>query len=206
MDDGNAVGPSDIMFPAIKTFANNVEQNCLLVWEKTISEVFSYNGLLPNNAKAGLTRAGAYVNGVFEPEFLCYGIKVGANRFVEHMLEYKLSEIAKSAKKSCDVLDEERQSLWAILRLSFSQQLDYWLQLCYPSNVKAAAEKTDDILWKVLETTALTSIPRNVTKIMIPGIQTLTYQAWLIRQPIHLIGFGLRSQIDLIPAAFIGAV
>ena len=55
-------------------------------------------------------------------------------------------DIAKVAIKSCDVLRQENQSLWTILRLSLSQQLDYWLQLCYPSNVQAAAEKMDKII------------------------------------------------------------
>ena len=126
------------------------------------------------------------------------------------MLEAKLAEIAKVAKNSCDLLDEERQSLWTILRLSLAQQLDYWLQLCYPTNVRAAAEKMDYVLWKVLEKTALSCIPRNyheefATKIEVPGLPVQTYQEWVVRQPIRLGGFGLRSQVDLSPATFIGA-
>ena len=211
MDDGYAMGPPEVVFPAIEKFANDVQQHCLLVWEKTKTEVFTWNGIVPNNATAGLTRAGTFIDGIFEPGFLCYGVPVGTDKYVEFMMEKKMSDIAKTAKLSCDLLDEERQSLWAILRLSLSQQLDYWLQLCYPSNVKAAAEKMDDILWEVLETTALSTIPRKnlgnqATKVMIPGLQARSYQEWMIRQPIRLGGFGLCSQIDLSPAAFIGAV
>ena len=121
-------------------------------------------------------------------------------------------DIAKVAIKSCDVLRQENQSLWTILRLSLSQQLDYWLQLCYPSNVQAAAEKMDKIMWDMLEKTADTKIPRNqvnindnVTVISIPGLPQKSYQEWVVRQPIRLGGFGLRCQSDLSPAAFIGA-
>ena len=138
---------------------------------------------------------------------------MGSDKYVEHILSKKLSEIAQIAKNSCDVLDEEKQSLWTVLRLSLSQQLDYWLQLCYPSNMKAAADTMDDILWKVLETTAFSKIPRKDDKnsefsvnISIPGLPVIPYQEWVVRQPIKLGGFGLRSQADLSPAAFIGAV
>ena len=135
MDDGYAIGPADILFPALEKFALDVQEQCLLVWEKTKTEVFAWNGVVPENATEGLSRAGVVVDDVFEPGFLCYGVPIGTDKYVEYMLEMKMLEIAKVAKTSCDVLDEERQSLWAILRLSLSQQLDYWLQLCYPSNV-----------------------------------------------------------------------
>ena len=114
---------------------------------------------------------------------------MGSDKYVEHMLSKKLSEIAQIAKNSCDVLDEEKQSLWTVLRLSLSQQLDYELQLCYPSNMKAAAEAMDDILWKVLETTAYSKIPRKndernsefSVNISIPGMPVSPYQEWVVR-------------------------
>ena len=214
MDDGYAIGPSEIIFHAIEKFAMDVRQQCLLVWEKSKTEVFTWNGILPQNATNGLTRAGIEVNGIFEPGFMCYGVPIGTDVYVEHMLEMKMREISKIAETTCEVLESERQSLWTLLRLSLSQQLDYWLQLCYPSNVRAAANKMDDVLWKVLETTAFSRIPRNdsdspwenVTKIVIPGLQEQSFQEWVVRQPIKLGGFGLRSQVDLSLAAYIGAV
>ena len=72
--------------------------------------------------------------------------------------------------------------------------------------MKAAAEKMNDILWEVLETTARKNLGNQATKVMIPGLQAQSYQEWVIRQPIRLGGLGLRSQIDPSPAAFIGAV
>ena len=155
MDVGYAVGPSETLFPALEKFARNVERQCLLVWEKTKTEVFTWNGLLPDNCTRGLTRAGVVLDNSFEPGFLCYGVPVGTDKYVEYMLSEEMLEIAKSAQKSMEVLDREHQSLWTILRLSVSQQLDYWLQLCYPSNVKAAAEKwtwSCGKCWKKLQT------------------------------------------------------
>ena len=161
MDDGYAIGPPEVVFPAIEKFAEDVQQECLLVWERTKTEVFSWNGVIPPNSTAGLTNAGTIVDGMFEPGFLCYGVPVGSDKYVEHMLSEKMSEIAKIANNTCSILDDERQSLWTVLRLSLSQQLDYWLQLCYPSNVRAAADRMDNILWKVLENAAFSTIPRS---------------------------------------------
>ena len=214
MDDGYAIGPAEILFPAIEKFARDIEERCLLVWEKSKTEVFSWNGILPPNSTPGLTRAGCYVGEEFEPGFLCYGVPVGTDRYVEHMLEKKVEDIAKSAKNACETLDEERQALWAVLRLSLSQQLDYWLQLCYPSNIRAAAEKVDSILWNVLETTAFSKIPRahtnlpnsDTVKISIDGLQDSSFQERVVRQPIKMGGFGLRCQADLSPIAYIGAI
>ena len=68
-------------------------------------------------------------------------------------------------------------------------------------------------MWNILEKTAGSNIPQRqgdihpdgVTIISIPGLQERSYQDWVVRQPIMLGGFGLRSQSDLSPAAFIGA-
>ena len=115
------------MFPALETFASEVKNRCLLVWEKTKNEVFTWDGVLPERTTPGLTRAGAVVNGVFEPGFVCYGVPVGTDNYVHHMMNMKVEEVALGANNSCNVLGEEKQALWTVLRLSNSHQLDYWL-------------------------------------------------------------------------------
>ena len=70
----------------------------------------------------------------------------------------------------------------------------------------------DNILWNLLEQTADSSIPQSKDHhqhgviLTIPGVPDKSYQEWVVRQPIRLGGFGLRSQCELSPAAFIGAV
>ena len=74
-----------------------------------------------------------------------------------------------------------------MLRLSFSQQLDYWLQLCYPTHIKAAAERMDQILWEVLERASSSSIPRAdegrswECVLDVPGLQRRSFQDWVVR-------------------------
>ena len=100
------------------------------------------------------------MNGEFEPGFICYGVPVGTDSYVNHMMNLKVDEVARGAENSCKVLGGEKQSLWTVLRLSLSQQLDYWLQLCYPSHVLSASHRMDQVLWNVLELAAASHIPR----------------------------------------------
>ena len=212
MNDGYGLGPPDIVFPALEKFAIDVHQKCLLSWNHAKTEVFSWSGVLPPRTTAGLRRAGEDVDGVFEPGFICYGVPIGTDKYVHHMMNKKVDEVAQGAKKCWEVLGEEKQSLWTVLRLSLSQQLDYWLQLSYPTHIKAAAEKMDQILWGVLEVAASSSIPRAEEGkswecvVAVPGLHRRTFQDWVVRQPIKLGGLGLRSQADLSPAAFVGAL
>ena len=67
--------------------------------------------MIPPDCTHGLARAGLMVDDCFEPGFLCYDVPVGTDKYVEHMLSEKMLEIAKSAQKSAEVLDEEHQSL-----------------------------------------------------------------------------------------------
>ena len=39
----------EIVFPALESFAQQAQHKCLLVWEKTKTEVFSWTGILPPN-------------------------------------------------------------------------------------------------------------------------------------------------------------
>ena len=69
-------------------------------------------------------------------------------------------EILAGAERAKLVLAGERQALWSVLKWSISQQFDYWLQLCYPSQVKEAAEVLDKMLWEVMEAAAGSEVPR----------------------------------------------
>ena len=160
MDDGYAVGPANIIFSALEEFAVKVRDNCLLDWEKTKTEVFTWSGVLPKEATAGLKIAGVEICGGFEPGCLCYGVPVGTTKYVEYMLDIKVEDIAKGAKNACEVLEGESQALWSVLRLLLAQQLDYWLQLCYPSDILYAAQKMDSVMWGVLEQIVGSHIPR----------------------------------------------
>ena len=158
--------------------------------------------------------AGATVNGVFERGFLCYGVPIGTDAYVKHVLYQKAKEITDGAERASEVLAGDRQALWAVLKWSISQQFDYWLQLVYPSPVREAASMIDNVLWRVMETAAGGQIPRTdegkgwecVIDPPIDSLRGRSFQEWVVRQPVKMGGMGLRSLADLSPAAYIGAV
>ena len=39
---------------------------------------------------------------------VCYGVPVGTDSYVHHMLQLKVSEVAKDVETICQVLQEER--------------------------------------------------------------------------------------------------
>ena len=159
-DDVTAVGPADLVLPAVEEFARQVEEHCLLHWEKTKSEVFTWDGDLPPDTPAGLTLAGEEVNGDFEHGFLLYGVPVGSDAYCS----FKLMEVAKMIKedgqKTANLLSSDRQALWSALRCSIVHRFDYWLQLSYPSVVAPVARWLDEELWKILETSFGFHIPK----------------------------------------------
>ena len=148
-DDGYLLGPAQLVLAALEMFSRLVEEQCGLVLQRTKTEVFSWDGTLPVGTAPGLVRAGEEVSGQWEPGMICYGIPVGTDNYVQHKLEEKVSEIEKDVETVCEVLQEEHQALWTVLRSSISQKLDYWLTLVYPSQMRAAAVRMDRLEMKV---------------------------------------------------------
>ena len=214
MDDGYGVGPPELVFRALEEFERDVQENCGLELQRTKCEVFNWQGVLPDGTLPGLTLAGAEVAGRFEPGMVVYGVPVGTNSYVQSMMDIKVEEVARKAAKACEVLAEERQALWTTLRLSIQQQLDYWLMLVHPSQMERAAVRMDEIIWDVLEKVIGAHIPRGEeglgyeSSLNIPceNLRGHSFQSWVAFMPIRLGGLGLRSQVDLAPIAYIGAI
>ena len=131
----------------------------------------------------------------------------------QHMLDVKVEEIKAEINSAKKVLEGESQSLWTVLRCSLAQKFDWHLSLCYPSDIKDAASRLDNTLWSTFETACWQQVPQTVGpndfRLQIQGCDSLScksFQNWLVRQPIKLAGFGLRSLVETSPAAFIGGV
>ena len=52
-DDGYALGPPDIVFPALERFATSLREKCLLQWERSKTEVFLWDGPLLDSTSDG---------------------------------------------------------------------------------------------------------------------------------------------------------
>ena len=151
-DDITAIGPAHIVFPAVEEFGREVRERCLLVWERTKTEVFNWEGDLPAGTPEGLTLAGEEVDGVFEHGFIMYGVPAGSDAYCRHKLMEVAKRIVSDGQKTAELLSGERQSLWSALRCSISQRFDYWLQMSSSSVVEPVAKWLDEQLWKILET------------------------------------------------------
>ena len=74
-----------------------------------------WNHAPPDLKHTGIT---SEIDGEFMRGFMCYGIPLGTEKFVTHMLKLKAGEIAADANKTIEVLSGDRQALWSVLRLS----------------------------------------------------------------------------------------
>ena len=128
-----------------------MEERCLLHWEKTKSEVFTWGGVLPPDTPEGLKLAAEEINGNIEPGFLIYGAPVGSDLYCAHQLQLIAEKIVQDAQQTVELLTGERQSLWSAFRCSIMHRFDYLLQMSYPSVVEPIASWLDTELWKVLE-------------------------------------------------------
>ena len=92
--------------------------------------------------------------------------------------------------------------------------MDYHLSLCYPSDILTIAAHLDSVFWSMLERAAGQQIPRSdsglgyecMLNVPVDTMAESSFQELFMRSPIKLRGFGLRSLVQSIPAAFIGGV
>ena len=213
-DDGYLVGPPNLVFQVLERFAAQAEAHCGLVLQKTKTEVFTWNGMLPPGTTPGLVTAGTVIDGQWEPGLICYGVPIGTDTYVLSKLEEKVREVAREVETVGQVLQEERQAMWSVLRSSTSQKLDYWLSLVYPSQVRGAAEEMDKIMLGSIERLLGVHLPMYdeglgwecPVQVPVEGLQGRSFQHWVMRQPVKMGGLGLRGQVELSPAAFIGGL
>ena len=212
-DDAYLLGPPEAVFPALEEYSRKIRERCGLSLQRQKTEVFCW-GDLPPQTPADMRRAGIRVGEEFAPGLEVYGIGVGSDEYVQEYLGKKVKEIGEVVLRSCDLLEPDLQAKWTLLSSSVSQKLSYHLALQYPTDIAAAAERLDSILWGMLEEATGLHIPRaeeglGVECVVAPpvrGLEEQSFQAHLVRLPVRLGGLGLRSLVDTSPAAFLGSV
>ena len=145
---------------------------------------------------------------------LCYGVPVGTDAYVKNMLRLKVDEIEKEVEIISEILTDERQALWAVLRSSTTHKLDYWLTLVYPCLMKEAATRMDKIQSNVLHSLLGIHIPMHAEglaydcpiNVPVENLSGRSFQHFVIRQPVKMGGLGIRSNVETSPAAYIGGL
>ena len=212
-DDICALARPEVAYAAVKRFSDEIWQRCGLEirWDK--SEVYQREGDLPDYAMAGLTLAGEEVDGDFLRGTVFFGVPIGSPEFVSHKLHQLKDSIVSDAVRTREVLGSDRQALWTALRLSVQQRFQYWMQLVPPSLCEPVAVELDAELWRVLEAATGFSIPRGEEEgglclrvPQVPSLDRCSYQEWVVRLPVRLYGWGLRSLADSCGPAYLGTL
>ena len=213
-DDGYLCGPPENVYATLESFSADVHEHGGLELQRSKTEVLCMGKDLPPNTPEGLVRAGKTIDGEWEPGIICYGVPIGSDAYVSHMLSAKMDEIEQEADQILTVLEDEKQSLWSVLRSSLSHKLDYWLTLSYPSHTKIIAERMDILQNRILESLVGQDIPVNAINngwaiplpVPVETLQTRSFQQWVIRQPVKMGGLGIRSNVETRLAAFVGGL
>ena len=153
------------------------------------------------------------MQGIFYPGMIVYGIPVGCDQYVKYMLEDVVDDIASQVARIQDVLVGENQAMWAVLNSSLAHKMDWHLSLCYPSDIRPAAQRLDRILLSILEIITRCQIPslagqnlQGAGTFSVEGVEWLngrSFQELLVPQPIKLGALGIRSLVETSPAAFV---
>ena len=212
-DDGYIVAPLAVAKQALGTFKDSLRERCGLHLQEEKTELYSRGGL-DDAELGGMKRAGVETEAGWVPGFVCYGIPIGSKEYVHYKLQEKAEEVAKEVEEISDILAGDSQALWVTLHRSMAHKMDYHLSLCYPSDIRPVMEFLDEVLWSMLEKAAGQQIPRTnqglgyecMLDLPVESMSNLSFQELFVRTPIRLRGFGLRSLVQSIPAAFIGAV
>ena len=196
-DDGYLLGPPAPTFGAFARFERRIGARCSLRLQRSKTEVFCW-GELPSCTPPDLKRAGINVDGIFHPGFVCYGVAMGSDEFVRSSLDGKVEELGESVLASMDLLGADLQAMWTLLSSSVSQKLSYLTSLQYPSDMRGAAIRADQILWRMLEAATNLHIPRQdeglgvecVLQPPVASMQDRSYQELIVRQPVRRGGWG----------------
>ena len=210
-DDVYAIGPPAQVFAAIARFEEDLFTRCHLTLQRSKSVVYCPGGELPESALPGFKLAGEKVDNRFLTGLMVYGVPVGSPEYVTYKLKMKAKEIISDAEKAMQVLSQDRQALWSALRLSIQQRFEYLMKLVAPSLCKPVAKELDTALWKILEAACGFKVPKGDGGLLlrlqaVHSLDLKSFQEWVVRQPVRLYGWGLRSLEDLCGPAYIGTL
>jgi hypothetical protein len=202
MDDDYAVGPADIVFPAIVRFADAVRESLGLVLRYDKLACFSFTYDLEHceqrirlNIPLGTTvvAATALVPAHTAHGILVAGVPIGTAEFVAQHVQRKGEEIVSQINDTIARLHFSPHHAWAALFYCLTSRLDYLLQHLPPSVMMGAARDVDDAITRMAEACGYQGM-------FLDGAGDLSLRR--LRLPARFRGCGLRSRQGLAPAAF----
>ena len=110
--------------------------------------------------------AGYEVEGLFERGFLCCGIPIDTDRYVKHVLQARVDEIADGARRAPTQMKEAAESLDNVLL---------------------------EVLEGAAGGEVLRTDRRQGWECLLDSLMGKTFSEWVVRQSIRLGGMGLRT-------------
>jgi len=198
MDDGYVVGPPAVVFPAVLRFAERISDLGLeLQLDK--SECYSPSGAhSAESSRPSVMPWGQLLDE--NEEVLGYGVPiagvpVGDAGFIREFMDRKVRDVLSNITTVTDKLqDRHLQSLYSSTLNCLNPKFQYWLQHCYPADVHEHAARIDQSILATVGTSIHTSVIEDAI-----ALQRL-------RLPARMYGGGMRSLVDVTPAAFIGGM
>ena len=195
MDDGYAVGPPHLVFPAVLRFAERV---AALGLELQLHKCTCYSRgghMATHPDRPRLIKVGSVTgpNGAEAFGIEVAGVPVGDDAFVMAVLDSCAGDsVSKITSITEKLRDHHLQSLHAMNTMCLQPILHFWSQHCYPHLAAPAARKVDEALSATAQVCYGTAVVQDpvATK--------------RLRLPARMYGGGLRCLADVASAAFVG--
>lgn len=204
MDDVYAIGPAQVVFSAIARFAEAIRDSLGLQMQVEKSSCYSHDYDLSTcpwrhaaQIPIGTTTLrevtddgeprerqvrGVMVGGVplGTPDYICASLTVEVDGIVSY-IDSTVSQL----------LADSPHAVWAALYYCCSSRFDFWLRHVPPSQTLGHARRVDD------------AISRAVESLGYEGMLTDRITSVRFRLPARMRGLGLRSRVELAPAAYV---
>ncbi len=143
MDDGYMIGPKEVVFHVLASFATDIKEECGC--DLNVTKCNMYNkedgaceearrtGCIPNELSH--LQEGPHVNreGDILRGLTIFNVPVGEERHATAKLREKAAHVEKTTPSYVQDLEEEYpRELWALLQFSLQHRITYWLRTCTP--------------------------------------------------------------------------
>ena len=201
MDDAYAIGPPEVVFPALERFAAALRTATALEVQQAKYACWSPEYDLercPWRRRVGAGIGGEDIGDPSSPRhgeraigIMIGGVPVGEDDFVYEVMRRKADEIVSYVDHTLSSLRDRPHSAWASLYYSCASRLDHWLRHLPPYLVRPAARRVDHRLRLAAD------------QLGYEGMLDDDFARERFGMPARMHGCGIRSRFEVAPAAFV---
>ena len=200
-DDAYAVGPPEVVFPALERFAQRLHDATGLEVQQSKYDCWSPEYDLercPWRARVGAAVGGEVVDDAAHPRYgervagvMIGGVPVGEDTYVQEVMRRKADEIVSYIDTTVSSLRDRPHSAWSALFYCCASRLDHWLRHLPPYLVRPAALRVDAAMRRAAEQLGYRGMLDDL----------------LVRERFHfparMHGCGIRARVDVSPMAYV---